>query len=98
MASTWSDKLEISHFKKFETSRNVFGNPVVRGTLFEEKSEDIEKKDAIMSLKEQKSNSEKAAIISALEHCGNNKAKTARMLNISRTLLYKKLERYNIMC
>ena len=29
---------------------------------------------------------------------GMNKSKAARMLNISRTLLYKKLEKYDITC
>lgn len=51
----------------------------------------------ITSLTEQKEESEKRAIVEALEVCGHNKAKTARMLKISRTLLYKKLEKYNIL-
>ncbi len=54
--------------------------------------------EEIIPLREQKSSSEKRAIERALESCGYNKSKTARMLNISRTLLYKKLEKYNISC
>lgn len=49
------------------------------------------------SLKELKDDSEKKAILNALEASGHNKAKAARMLNISRTLLYKKLAKYNIL-
>lgn len=62
-----------------------------------EKVNKNEKKSTITSLTEQKEESEKKAIIEALEACGHNKAKTARMLKISRTLLYKKLEKYNIL-
>ena len=52
--------------------------------------------DLTVSLKELKNESEKKAILHALEASGHNKAKAARMLNISRTLLYKKLAKYNI--
>ena len=52
--------------------------------------------DLTASLKELKDEREKKAILDALEASGHNKAKAARMLNISRTLLYKKLAKYNI--
>lgn len=52
--------------------------------------------DLTASLKELKDEREKEAILDALEASGHNKAKAARMLNISRTLLYKKLAKYNI--
>lgn len=52
----------------------------------------------ILSLSRQKEASEKEAILRALQISGMNKSKAARMLNISRTLLYKKLEKYDITC
>jgi len=39
---------------------------------------------------------EKEAIIETLKATGNNKSQTANMLGIHRTLLYKKIKRYNI--
>lgn len=52
----------------------------------------------ILPLSRQKEASEKEAILRALQISGMNKSKAARMLNISRTLLYKKLEKYDIIC
>ena len=52
----------------------------------------------ILSLSRQKEASEKEAILRALQISGMNKSKAARMLYISRTLLYKKLEKYDITC
>jgi transcriptional regulator with PAS, ATPase and Fis domain len=86
MASTVSDRLELKDFKKFNPEYNAFTE--IGNTGFEN--------SAAGSLSEQKADSERRAIIKALEASGHNKAKTARMLNISRTLLYKKLEKYNI--
>lgn len=48
------------------------------------------------SLKEVQANTEKEAIRFTLEKTDYNKAQTARMLGIHRTLLYKKLKKYNI--
>jgi len=39
---------------------------------------------------------EKEAIVYALKSCGNNKAQAARTLGIHRTLLYKKMKKYEI--
>ena len=39
---------------------------------------------------------EKQAIISALEKSGGNIVKAAKLLNISRTTLYSKIEKYNL--
>lgn len=39
---------------------------------------------------------EKEVIIEALEKTGNNRTKTAEMLGISRTILYKKLKEYDL--
>ncbi len=95
MASTWSEKLELDHFTRFASDRDVFGRSTyVNINLANKKHEE----QAMRPLSQQKADSEKEAILRALELCGMNKSKTARMLKISRTLLYKKLEKYEIIC
>lgn len=108
MASTWNEYLELKDFKKFNPDYNAFSR--LKKNIYikdrnENKQEDkisepVEyvEDDSIVgaTLSEQKADSEKKAIMKALDVCGGNKAKTARMLNISRTLLYKKLEKYRI--
>ncbi len=96
MASTLNEILQEEDFRKFsflpdrtDTALRIY-TPAIPGKA-EESSE-------IRSLSEQKADSEKEAILRALKSCGMNKSKTARMLNISRTLLYKKLEKYEITC
>ena len=59
---------------------------------------DADASTEILSLSRQKEASEKEAILRALQISGMNKSKAERMLNISRTLLYKKLEKYDITC
>ena len=95
MASTWSERLEIEHFRKFSADRNVFGQDSYRHLYI---SEPKPQRSETKTLSEQKEESEKEAILDALRICGMNKSKAARMLNISRTLLYKKLEKYEITC
>jgi transcriptional regulator with GAF, ATPase, and Fis domain len=46
----------------------------------------------ILTLKE----AERRAIIAAMQFCGGDKAKTARILEISRTALYEKLKRFEL--
>lgn len=108
MASTWEDRLELKDFKKFNPDYNAFGYmrrekkspniPDVNEADAADDEKNAENTGNILSLSEQKAESEKAAILKALDACSGNKAKTARMLNISRTLLYKKLDKYNISC
>jgi DNA-binding NtrC family response regulator len=47
-------------------------------------------------LREVVANAEKAAIVNALKAAGNNKARSADLLGIHRTLLYKKMNKYRI--
>ncbi len=49
-----------------------------------------------MSIKDVQAAAEKRAIGEALQKTGNNKARTAQMLGIHRTLLYKKMKKYGI--
>ena len=48
------------------------------------------------SLRNIKNDSEKNAIIAALEKSKNNKTKAALLLNINRSLLYFKMKKYDI--
>ncbi|HZK01386.1 MAG TPA: sigma 54-interacting transcriptional regulator [Anaerovoracaceae bacterium] len=79
----------------------VFSNAV---GSFENSISKIHSKPDLVGLKigkmridsEKKQRSEKETILAALEACNHNKAKTARLLNYSRTTLYKKLRKYDI--
>lgn len=48
------------------------------------------------SLSKAKEETERKAILRALEICGGNKSKAAEKLEISRTLLYRKMKKYGI--
>ena len=48
------------------------------------------------SLREMQSRAERENVLSALKETGFNKAHAARMLGIHRTLLYKKIRKYNL--
>lgn len=61
--------------------------------FFEEKNLGLNSSDTLEKILEQ---SEKKAIISTLNSCGGNKSKTARALDIHRSVLYKKISKYNI--
>lgn len=95
MACSQGERLEIGHFRRFSPEHGIFGEKIYRG--IDSSFPDLhEEKNEIRSLSEQKAESEKEAIRYALKACGGNKSRAARMLNISRTLLYKKLEKYGI--
>lgn len=83
------DELNLASFAKEdsfgESEKPIHSNPRISDY------EDISK-----SLIERKGCLEKEAILETLELCDQNKSKAAKMLNISRTLLYKKLEKYQI--
>ena len=51
----------------------------------------------IIPLKELVEDTEKAAILKCLEYTDGNKLKTSKLLNISRSSLYDKIERYGIL-
>jgi DNA-binding NtrC family response regulator len=51
---------------------------------------------ATASIREAQHRAEIDAIQYALKTCGNNKSRAARMLGIHRTLLYKKIKKYNL--
>lgn len=100
MAVTWDEKLKLEHFKKFNPDYNAFSriersvtDPLHNST---EKTDNRSEIKGGLSLSAHKAESEKQAIMEAMKAAGGNKAKAARMLNISRTLLYKKLDKYGL--
>ena len=100
MASTRNDFLETDDFRRFSPhpeseNRTVSG---FSGSSFPDGKYEEATAPGIKSLSLQKEESEKKAILNALQASGMNKSKAARMLKISRTLLYKKLEKYDITC
>ena len=50
----------------------------------------------VVPLKTSKDQTERLAIIQALQSCGGNKSKAARMLKIDRSVLYNKINKYDI--
>lgn len=66
-------------------------------SIFLDKKNNFENNSIINnSLKNIKDDSEKNAIITALEKSKNNKTKAAALLNINRSLLYSKLKKFDI--
>lgn len=84
MNSAWSDVLDVKHFEWFIESKRK-GKVMLPAA-----SEPVE------SLKGLKDIIEKEAIIDALATCENNKVLAAQKLQISRTMLYKKLKKLGI--
>lgn len=60
------------------------------------RKETNKQKNKIMSLEEIKERSEKEEIIKAIEKSGGNKTRAAKLLNISRSVLYNRINKYNI--
>jgi transcriptional regulator with PAS, ATPase and Fis domain len=59
-------------------------------------AEDVSGRLSKPTLKNARNEAQIKAIYQALARTGYNKAKTARLLGIHRTLLYKKMKKYNI--
>jgi len=82
MNTVWCDTIEWSHLSDYFISRQTFKhNP-------NNNRQDYE-------IKTLKRNMEKNIICSAIEKCGGNKTEAAKMLGISRTMLYKKIREYH---
>ncbi|MCR4600326.1 MAG: sigma 54-interacting transcriptional regulator [Clostridia bacterium] len=112
VAGTGSNILTVDDFRKFEPEQEIFGKSYIMNTAFLQENENIkygnteeaeekeavseEKRERVESLSEVKNRNEREAVINALKQCGGNRSRAARMLDISRTMLYKKLEKYNI--
>lgn len=83
MNKSWGERLEWEHFRQY----------------FEDKPFLISKTEGGLKsfeIKKMKYTLERDTIIEALSSCNNNKTQTAKLLGISRTLLYSKLEKYSI--
>lgn len=83
MNMSWGEILEWKHFSPYFENKRLNKTSVVKGN--EE-----------FLIKDMKDRLEKETIIQALSKSNNNKTKAANILGISRTLLYKKIDKYNI--
>lgn len=83
MNLAWGEALHWKHFCDYFDGKN----------LVKTRCENNCKGYMIKTLK---NDLEKDTIIKALENCRNNKTKAAEKLGISRTLLYRKLKKYNL--
>ena len=83
MNKSWGETLEWNHFKDyFEDKRLVKNHKMEMNSGF--------------LIRDMKKSLEKEAIIGALSNCNGNKTRAAKLLGISRTLLYKKIKQYEI--
>jgi transcriptional regulator with PAS, ATPase and Fis domain len=83
MNTVWCDTIEWSHLSDyFENRQTIKQNPHTIRQDYE--------------IKSLKRNMEKNIVCSAIEKCGGNKTEAAKMLGISRTMLYKKIRGYHL--
>ena len=61
-----------------------------------ESGPDVKSRKRYPSLTEEEK--ERLLLLQTLEQTGNNRSKTAKLLNMSRTTLYEKLRKYGIIC
>lgn len=82
-----------------ETKNNgqVIFNDIESDHGFREKPENTERSPIIKELSDYKEDSEKAAILEALNQNRWNKGKTAEILNISRKTLHRKMQRFGLL-
>ncbi|MBU5436465.1 sigma 54-interacting transcriptional regulator [Tissierella sp. MSJ-40] len=83
MNMSWGEALEWKHFSDYFENKKLH------------KYSKIEQNTGFL-IKDMKEKLEKETIIKALSSCKNNKTQAANILGISRTLLYKKMEKYDI--
>ncbi|MDR7857622.1 sigma 54-interacting transcriptional regulator [Tissierella sp.] len=83
MNMSWGETLEWKHFSPYFENKRL------------QKSSRIDGNNEFL-IKDMKDRLEKETITEALNKCNNNKTQAANILGISRTLLYKKIDKYNI--
>ena len=83
MNAVWTDTIEWCHMKDyFENKKLRRHDRYVEGQNFE--------------IKTMKRSIEKSIVLEAIDKCDGNKTQAAKMLGISRTMLYKKINRYHL--
>ncbi len=83
MNMSWGETLEWKHFSPYFKNKRFHKNLKIDG-------------NGEFLIKDMKDRLEKETIIEALDKCNNNKTQAAIRLGISRTLLYKKIRKYDI--
>ena len=79
----WGDKLKWEYFEPYFNDKHL-------------RARAVKKNHSNYNIKEIKNNIEKEAIKDALKQSKNNKTKAAELLGISRTLIYKKIKKYEL--
>ena len=100
MVSAGSERLDADDFKK--SMKYISKTSVIMNNIPPENTtaDDVKKNndfDLGKTLSGARDETEKRIILEALKDSGNNKTKAAKKLNISRTLLYKKLAKHKIL-
>ncbi|WP_406242813.1 sigma-54 interaction domain-containing protein [Tissierella carlieri] len=90
MNMSWGEALEWKHFSPYFENKRLRKNHKINI------NNELSTNENEFLIKDMKDRLEKETIIQALSKCNNNKTQAANMLGISRTLLYKKMEKYSI--
>lgn len=90
MNMSWGEALEWKHFSPYFENKRLRKNHKINI------NNELSTNENEFLIKDMKDRLEKETIIQALSKCNNNKTQAANMLGISRTLLYKKMEKYFI--
>lgn len=90
MNMSWGEVLEWKHFSPYFENKRLRKNHKINI------NNELSTNENEFLIKDMKDRLEKETIIQALSKCNNNKTQAANMLGISRTLLYKKMEKYFI--
>lgn len=95
MNFTMKNSLNLDDFRKIEQFESINRNVLINteNDLFNNNESDA---SSLTKLNNKKNVLEKDLIIKALDECENNKSKAAKKLGISRTLLYQKIKKYNL--
>ncbi len=88
MNFAWCERLEWKHFEDYFSLRDA--SPKASGESVSNPA------DLPAGIKQKKRELERKTILDALEKCSGNKAQAAKLLGISRTSLYKKMQTYSI--
>lgn len=89
MNLSWFDTLQIEHFKDYFKYRNISSTSY-------KKNNNISLDIKTFNLKELKEKTEKEAIKDALIITEQNKTEAAKLLGITRAMLYRKIEKYKL--
>lgn len=83
MNTVWCDIIEWKHLKEYFDNKKLHKHVIINN-------------DNSYEIRDIKRTFEKNVVRDALEKCGGNKTRTAKMLGISRAMLYRKINKFDI--